>query len=359
MAKRLWEQFNNLLLSGEMRFGKNSTIKVDNTDNTTSTINLSELAALDGIAAADLAKIDGITDGTAAASKAMVLDSSGNIAMPDGGFLNLSNAALAAAGSGQSTYAVVADQIVAVTGADATKGVALPAASAGRAILVINTDQTNTLPVAPVNGGNDQINGLTAGTGVFTMGPARAAWFVPTSATQWYVTGDAAIVGTPTEQDLDGLTATVPELNRSTDASARIVTTTATSLSLTVTQHAERIVLVNTNSTFANTFSLPAATGSGVKFTVVNNIVQTQGTVVVAANGTDVLNGVALMAGTTTTAAEAFFTSASSDKVTLNLTTTGGLGGDEVEVWDVAANTWRVKVLGVGSGSLATPFSAT
>lgn len=90
---------------------------------------------------------------------------------------------------------------------------ALPAASAGRAILVINTNQTNTLKIAPVNAGNDAINSLTAGTGVFTMGPARAAWFVPTSATQWYVTGDAAIVGTPTEQDLDGLTATPTELN--------------------------------------------------------------------------------------------------------------------------------------------------
>ncbi|MFA7269934.1 MAG: hypothetical protein WC073_11365 [Sterolibacterium sp.] len=147
------------------------------------------------------------------ATEAFTTLSATTISMNDGGYVDFSNAAVAAAGNGQSTYTVIADQINAVTGADGTKGVALPAASAGRAVFVVNTDQTNTLKVAPINAGNDTINSLTAGTGVFTMGPARAAWFIPTSATQWYVTGDAAIVGTPTEQDLDGLTASATELN--------------------------------------------------------------------------------------------------------------------------------------------------
>ena len=160
---------------------------------------------------------------------------------------------------------------------------------------------------------------------------------------------------------LNELTATSAEINRSTDASARIVATTVTALSLTVTQHGERIVLVNTNSTVANTFTLPAATGTGVKFHVINNIVQTQGSVVVAAAGTDVLTGKALAFDSTavTAQAEVFLTSASSDKVTFNLTTTGGLGYDEVVAYDVAAATWLVEVKTVGSGNLATPFSET
>jgi len=79
MAKRIWEDFANVHVAGEMRYGKNSSIKVDNTDGTTSSIALAELAALDGIAAADLAKIDGITNGTAAAGKAVVLDASKGI----------------------------------------------------------------------------------------------------------------------------------------------------------------------------------------------------------------------------------------------------------------------------------------
>ena len=152
---------------------------------------------------------------------------------------------------------------------------------------------------------------------------------------------------------------TADELNRSTDASTRIVSTSATSLALSVTAHGERVLLVNTNSTVANTFTLPVATGSGVKFTVINNIAQTQGSVVVAANGTDVVKGVAVVVSSTEEAAAAFLTSATSDKITLNAGTSGGLGYDTVECWDSAANVWNVRVSATGNGSLATPFAAT
>lgn len=156
------------------------------------------------------------------------------------------------------------------------------------------------------------------------------------------------------------ITATAAELNRATDISARVVSSSATALSLTVTQHAERILLINSNSTVANTFTLPVAAATGAKFTIINNITQTQGSVVIAANGTtDTLSGVAFMFGTTEEAAESFVTSATSDKITLNLTTTGGLGGDRIEAIDTAANKWTVLVHGVGSGAIATPFSAT
>ena len=170
------------------------------------------------------------------------------------------------------------------------------------------------------------------------------------------ITATAAEINTA----LDGNTATAAEITRAADASARVVTSTATALSLTVTEHAERIVLVQTDSTVANTFTLPAAAGTGEKFTIINDITQTQGSVVVAANGTDVINGVAFMVDSTgADTASAFFTTATSDKVTFNITTTGGLGGDKVVAIDVAANTWTVEVFGNGSGTLATPFSAS
>lgn len=174
--------------------------------------------------------------------------------------------------------------------------------------------------------------------------------------------------------NLSGLTATVAELNsvcddnaataaeitRACDISARVVTSTATVLALTITQHAEREVLINTNSTVANTFTLPLATGSGARFKLTNNIQQTQGTVVVAANGTlDTFNGVAYIGDTTAETAAAFLTTATSDKLSMNLTTTGGLGGDTVELLDGAANVWTVRAFLTGSGSLATPFSQT
>ena len=156
------------------------------------------------------------------------------------------------------------------------------------------------------------------------------------------------------------LSATGAEITRAADTSARIVSTTASVLALTVTEHAERVVIINSNTTFNNTFTLPVAAGTGEKFTLINNLVQTQGTVVISANGTtDVLTGVAVVVSSTEEAAGSFLTSATSDKISLNLTTTGGLKGDMVEAWDILANTWAVKVLCVGSGTLATPFSAT
>lgn len=174
--------------------------------------------------------------------------------------------------------------------------------------------------------------------------------------------------------NLSGLTATVAELNavcddnaataaeitRTCDISARVITTTATALSLTVTEHADRVVLVNSNSTVANTFTLPVATGSGAKFTLINNIAQTQGTVVVAANGTlDTLTGVAIIGDTTAETAGAFVTSATSDKISLNRTTQGGLGGDQIELLDGKANQWTIRATLTGSGTLQTPFSQT
>jgi hypothetical protein len=142
---------------------------------------------------------------------------------------------------------------------------------------------------------------------------------------------------------------------------SRIVATTATVLALTATQHSERAVLVNTNSTVANAINLPAATGSGAKYTVINNIAQTQGSIVIAANGTDVMKGVAVVSNTSTTVnVQSFLTSASSDKVTWNRTTTGGAGpGDFLEAWDGAANTWTVQVRAGSVGAAATCFSET
>lgn len=112
-----------------------------------------------------------------------------NIAMSDGGYLKPSTAVVAAAGSSASDATVIADEDNAVTGADGTKGVALPAAATGLRIRVINT-AASILKVYPVNGGNDQINSL-AEDAAFSLGPNRQGIFIATSATQWYVNPNA------------------------------------------------------------------------------------------------------------------------------------------------------------------------
>jgi len=276
-----WQAFRQVGVYDKLRFKKNAVILTENSDGTETSLAVAELAALNDLGATDLQKIDGITNGTAAANKALVLGASGEIA-------TITSATI--------TTLTAPNMAGNVTFADGTTDVDFAS--------------------------HDGTNGLKLG-------------------------------GTL-------VTATAAEINRACDSSAKVVTTTSTALSLTVTQHANRIVLINTDSTVANTFTLPAATGSGEKFELVNNIAQTQGTVVIAANGTDVMSGICIALDSTAAAdAMCFLTSATSDKVTFNLTTTGGLGQDTVEAWDVAANTWRVKVIINGSGSLATPFSET
>jgi hypothetical protein len=146
--------------------------------------------------------------------KGISIDTSGNLTMPDGTFLKESYVVLAATGNSAATAAVIADQQVAVTGANNTTAVALPAASIGLPIRVINTSDTYSLPVYPVSGGNDNING-GAEDAAFTIGPGREAWFIATSATQWYCQDVAAATPSKTEiNTLKGVTATAAEINK-------------------------------------------------------------------------------------------------------------------------------------------------
>lgn len=129
----------------------------------------------------------------------MSFDSADAVSFASAGLLGMSRGTLAATGSGASTAAVITKQVTAVTASDGTKAVALPAAAVTTGpLLVINTVTTANLPVYPVNGGNDNIN-AGAEDAAFTLGPGKAGWFIPTSATQWYVEDVAAVTSTTTE----------------------------------------------------------------------------------------------------------------------------------------------------------------
>lgn len=105
------------------------------------------------------------------------------------------------------------------------------------------------------------------------------------------------------------------------------------------------------------TVTLPASSGSQAVYTfVVNTALSSNNHIVKVANSTDVMNGMASIAGTT---GAAFTTLPASDTVTMNATTTGGLSGSFVRVTDYKSGFWRVEVSAIGSGTPATPFSAT
>lgn len=81
-----------LLVSNKIKLKYGATITVEDAQGVETVIDLTELAALNSIGAADLAKIDGITNGTGAAGKALVLNATGGAKAP--GALTMFNTAI-------------------------------------------------------------------------------------------------------------------------------------------------------------------------------------------------------------------------------------------------------------------------
>jgi hypothetical protein len=144
-----------------------------------------------------------------------------------------------------------------------------------------------------------------------------------------------------------------------TDIAAQApVDTTATSLTITKAAHAGKTVTISSAAPIAIT--LPQATGSGAKYKFVVAVAATAtGHTIKVANATDVMMGYAFCVTTSTDNAEGFKTSATSDTITLNGTTLGGVVGDIVEIEDVVSGKFSVKLFTAPTGTEATPFSAT
>ena len=82
--------------------------------------------------------------------------------------------------------------------------------------------------------------------------------------------------------------------------------------------------------------------------------------IIKVANGTDVFRGFAIMAADGGDTVVMFETASTSDTMTLNRSTTGGTQiGEWAEFEDIAAGFWAVRANLAGTGTEATPFSAT
>jgi len=136
------------------------------------------------------------------------------------------------------------------------------------------------------------------------------------------------------------------------------VNTTATTLAITQASHAGRVVTVSSAAPFV--FTLPASAGTGSKYTFQMQVAATGTTSAIkVANGTDIMQGIALAVTTTSTNTEGFATSATSDTIAMNGTTLGGVVGDVYELTDVKTGFWSVRCYTAPTGAEATPFSAT
>jgi hypothetical protein len=99
------------------------------------------------------------------------------------GGLSLDCGTLAALGSTQADAAPLVKSFTTVTASDSTKGVLLPPAAAGTAVLVKNTVAGQTLKVWPANA--DAVNALGANA-AYVQAASAMVLFIPIDATTWY-----------------------------------------------------------------------------------------------------------------------------------------------------------------------------
>ena len=159
----------------------------------------------------------------------------------------------------------------------------------------------------------------------------------------------------------DGQTATAAEVNRVCDKSASVVSATD-NLTVTEALHGDRLVVLNKAA--GATMTLPAATGTGNRYTfIVGTTLTSNSYIVKVANATDVMEGIAIGADDDVEGAGTAHTwncETNDDTITMDGAATGGKLGDKVEVIDYASGHFHVNCLLTQSGgSEATPFSAT
>lgn len=134
---------------------------------------------------------------------------------------------------------------------------------------------------------------------------------------------------------------------------------TASSVTLNDYTHEGRTLLLDRAAGIAVT--LPAATGTGdIYRMLLKTTVSSNSTTIKAASASDSFQGNAeLGQDSADTIAEFAATAGTSDTVTLNGTTTGGIVGAEIICEDIYTGRWQVSVKSQATGTEATPFSAT
>lgn len=163
----------------------------------------------------------------------------------------------------------------------------------------------------------------------------------------------ATITGTVTVAN--GATLTTPVINNpAITGPAPVAYTSGTTISLTQALHANRILYT---TDVASQYVLPAATGTGDKYTIFLGATQT-GAGNIVRSGSDVMVGDAWQ-GVNGAATVNHWTTSSATSIDLlgTANSTGGIIGGIYEFWDVAAAVWAVRIMGSAAGTEATPFS--
>jgi len=111
------------------------------------------------------------------------------------------------------------------------------------------------------------------------------------------------------------------------------------------------------NAAAGLTVTLPASSGKGDVYEIfVGTTVTSNNYIIQVANSTDILAGAVHL--TTDIAGTSMPTSTTSDTITMNGSTTGGLRGSWLRFKDVASGFWALEGGIICTGTEATPFSA-
>lgn len=129
----------------------------------------------------------------------------------------------------------------------------------------------------------------------------------------------------------------------------------------TITFHEHAGRLLRLSNAAGLTITLPNATGSGAKYRfLVATTVTSNNIVIKAARAADSFTGSAeLFQDSADTIAQFPAVAGTSDTITLNGTTKGGIVGMVIEIEDEKSGGFLVSVRGEATGTEATPFSAT
>lgn len=159
---------------------------------------------------------------------------------------------------------------------------------------------------------------------------------------------------------LSGLTATAAEINRVAQRSGRVVTATASTLSVTEALHDNKLIVLDRAAGIAVT--LPAA-AAGLRFRFYVKTTFSGAASIKSVSGADIMVGHALMGNNSDNTVVDWPAVASNTYDTIDLfgtaNSTGGIEGQEIEIVGLATNLWHVTMRGDAAGTEATPFADT
>jgi hypothetical protein len=142
--------------------------------------------------------------------------------------------------------------------------------------------------------------------------------------------------------------------------SVEVINVTGSTVTLTAATHGRRIVTLSRAA--GVTVTLPAATGSGERYTIITaTTVSSNSNIIQAASADDSFTGGCVGSDTDGEGATGYTwnADANDDTITMDGTATGGVAGDKWELIDYASGLFMVfGYLTQSGGSEATPFSA-